>query len=201
MLQDTRNDIREKKWAQPLVRETMRAARRITRAHEEVSAVNREARRIHTSIRDEDELFSRVVSDLAARDDILLGAVKDYVRRRRGVNAHLLAHLLRLYALDGFTGVALPGVHAGPPREHPPMSSSMQEGERGSATPEASTPASPSIVPEGEPMQSSWDVTLTSAEMTAVVQDDAEDDLIADEDEEGAVSELVEHMSNIAVLI
>ncbi|KAI1787602.1 hypothetical protein LXA43DRAFT_861663, partial [Ganoderma leucocontextum] len=55
LLNDTRNNIRDKPWGQPLVRETMRTARRIKRATEELETVQREARRVHTSITDEDE--------------------------------------------------------------------------------------------------------------------------------------------------
>ena len=86
LLQDTRNDIRTRKWAQPLVRETMRTARRIERAEEELAHVNREARRVHTSIRDEDALFTDVLQELRERQDPIYLCIYDYVRRRRAIN-------------------------------------------------------------------------------------------------------------------
>ncbi|KAL7280958.1 hypothetical protein ACG7TL_005907 [Trametes sanguinea] len=78
LLRDTTNDIRQKKWAQPVVRETMRLAQRVERAHDEINNVNREISRLHASIRDEESLFTAVLEDLEKRDTSLHGAVQDY---------------------------------------------------------------------------------------------------------------------------
>ena len=199
LLQDTRNDIRSKQWAQPLVRETMRAARRVTRAEEEIEHVNREARRIHTSICDEDRLFTEVLSDLQARNDPLSGALRDYCRRRRGVNAHVLAHLLRLYALEGFTGVPGPGTHAGPPRERPRGDSTLAPDAVGTGELPAAEPASPMSIVSPRPVLPSLEA-LANSERAAVSLDDGEAVAGIDEDDDGAVTELIEHMSNIAVV-
>ena len=47
LLKDTRNDITAKKWAQPLVREMIRTARRIDRAKEELE--DRKSTRLNSS--------------------------------------------------------------------------------------------------------------------------------------------------------
>ncbi|KAI0746795.1 hypothetical protein C8Q80DRAFT_1220069 [Daedaleopsis nitida] len=187
LLQDTRNDIRSKPWAQPLIRETMRTARRLKRAEEEIVNVNREARRVHTSIVDEDALFSDVLNELRSHGDIRFGVVYNYIRRRRMINAFNLAHLRRLYALDGFTGEPTPGTHAGPPREQPLPA----------------MPASPpgnNIVPESQPSTATIK-DLARLEESALEDNDANEDVLVDEDEDGAVTDLAEHMSNIAVVM
>ncbi|KAH9931189.1 hypothetical protein B0H21DRAFT_699872 [Amylocystis lapponica] len=113
LLQDTRADIRDKPWARPAVRETMKLTRRIERAHEEIVRCNVEVRRLHTAIRDEDMLFGAVLEDLQRRRDILYGPVHEFCVRRRGLNAHVLACINRIYALDGFTGDPSPGQRVG----------------------------------------------------------------------------------------
>ncbi|KAI0700240.1 hypothetical protein C8T65DRAFT_709710 [Cerioporus squamosus] len=179
LLQDTRNDIRSKAWAQPLVRETMRTANRVTRAEEELVNVSREALRVHTSIRDEDILFSDVLSKLKSSDALLYGAVNDWCRRRRAVNAHLLAHLLRLYALEGYTGIRGPGTHVGPAREQFPM-------------PDDITPVPPSATTLEH---------LAVAESSALELDEHEEPVGVEEDADGAVTDLMEHIANIAVVM
>ncbi|KAI9063698.1 hypothetical protein FKP32DRAFT_1676382 [Trametes sanguinea] len=113
LLQNTRDDLRNKPWSQAHIRETMRIHRRITRAREEIDNVNREARRLHTHIRDEERLLTRVLGDLKDRGDPLHGAVLEYARHRRAANARNLAYLLRMYSMDGFTGTPTPGTRAG----------------------------------------------------------------------------------------
>ncbi|KAH9899139.1 hypothetical protein C8Q73DRAFT_639779 [Cubamyces lactineus] len=113
LLQDTRQDLLQKPWVQPAIRETMRIARRVARAHEEIANVNREARRLHTHIRDEEDLLSGVLSDLKTRGDPLYFGVLEYSHHRRAANARNLAYLQRMFTLNGFTGNPLPGVRAG----------------------------------------------------------------------------------------
>ncbi|KAI0667165.1 hypothetical protein C8Q78DRAFT_932730, partial [Trametes maxima] len=104
LLSDTRSDIREKPWAQPAVRETINLARRLARAREELPRVHIEAWRLHTSIRDEDRLFTVVLHRLCAAQDPSYGAVLECITRRRLVNAHILVALKKLYAIPEFSG-------------------------------------------------------------------------------------------------
>ena len=63
-LLQARSDVVERPWARPEVRETMRLALRIDRAREEIVNVNREIRRLHTSIRDEEIHFRSTLAKL-----------------------------------------------------------------------------------------------------------------------------------------
>ncbi|KAI0367348.1 hypothetical protein BV20DRAFT_1037720 [Pilatotrama ljubarskyi] len=115
LLRDTKNDIRDKPWAKPVVREAMRLANCIARAHEEIQNDNRELRRLHTSIRDEEILFGVVLDDLKIRGIPLAGAVEDYIRHRRAANARNMAYIQRTYNLPEFSGIREPGIRAGAP--------------------------------------------------------------------------------------
>ncbi|KAI0753042.1 hypothetical protein C8Q80DRAFT_1342386 [Daedaleopsis nitida] len=207
LLQDTRNDIRNRPWAQPLIRETMRTARRLERAEEEIVNVNREARRVHTSIHDEDLLFTEVLDDLRRQGDPRLGVVCEYIRRRRATNAYILAHLRRLYALDGFTGDSTPGTYAGRPRECRTSATSDAPSTHADSPTSGSAPPTPiqatSLplpLPNLEPAMDTLE-QLTGIE-SATFADDVEDgEILADEDEDGAVTDLVEHISNIAAVM
>lgn len=113
LMNETRADIREKAWAQPAVRETLRLAQRLERAREEIVSVNWDARRVHTSIRDEHALFADVVARLKRESSPLLGAVSEFVTRRRAASAHVMVALQKLYALPDFSGNPIPGTRVG----------------------------------------------------------------------------------------
>lgn len=113
LLQDTRNDIRDKAWTKPTVREAMKMQHRIARAREEIIRLNVEVRRLHTAIRDEDALFAATLSRLKETDHILYPAMYDFIIRRQGINKHLLYYVHQIYSLQGFTGIAGPGVRLG----------------------------------------------------------------------------------------
>ncbi|KAI9064712.1 hypothetical protein FKP32DRAFT_1611038 [Trametes sanguinea] len=113
LLKDTRGDLEGKPWSRPVVRETMRLAHRIDRAQEEVERVCVEVRRLHTSIRDEDDLFAVVLDDLTLRGDPWHGVVLEHVTRRQRANARLLVYIDKIYATEGFIGIQGPGQRAG----------------------------------------------------------------------------------------
>lgn len=113
LLQDTRNDVRDKPWTRPAIRETMRQARRLDRAREELTRCNIEAHRLHTSICDEDAHFTRILNHLKSEGSQIYGAVAEYCERRRNINARHLKRLQQLYALKGFTGTPSPGARKG----------------------------------------------------------------------------------------
>ena len=183
LLNDTRNDIRDKPWGQPLIREAMRTARRIKRATEELDNVHREARRIHTSIADEDVHFTRVLADLKSRGDVVYEATHEFCTRRRANNAHILSYLHRLYALPQYAGETTPGKYCGPARERAPAELEAQF--------PAATLDKNSLPPFEE---------LARAEETAVTLDEEDGDADMDEDEDGDVGLLIEHIANIALV-
>ncbi|KAH9910445.1 uncharacterized protein BXZ73DRAFT_108989 [Epithele typhae] len=118
LLNDTRNDLKGKVWAQPLAREAMRCGRRLARAHEEVERVHCEARRVLTSIHDEERHFKTVLWYMqSVGDSPVLREVAEHVIRRNANNAHILRHLNKLFALPGYMGETTPGTYSGPPRE------------------------------------------------------------------------------------
>ncbi len=203
LLQDTRNDIRNKKWAQPLIRETMRTSRRVICAEYELINMNREARRVHTSIRDEDILFTEVLAEMKRNNDPWYGAVLQHCERRRAINAHLLAYLLRIYALEGFTGIPGPGVHAGPARERPraPLSSTSNDNPIEPDDPShTSRPSSPMNVDAASHPPGHLD-NLAAKELSEVESDEREEAVGVEEDDEGAVTDVLEHVSNIAAVM
>ena len=111
LLRDTRQDISQKPWAQPVFREVMRKTQRIQRAHEEILRCNVEIRRLQTWVSDEDRLFSRILEEHGhGHRDPLSGAIYDYCSRRRRVNEHILSCIAKTQALDGFTGQTSTGI-------------------------------------------------------------------------------------------
>ncbi|EKM48904.1 uncharacterized protein PHACADRAFT_107991 [Phanerochaete carnosa HHB-10118-sp] len=103
LLQDTRNDVRQKPWAQPITRETIKMYRRVARANEELERLNIEVRRLHTAIIDEDKLLRAALASLGCSHQ-LYGAMQDFALRRQAVNNHLLRRVFQVYDLPGYTG-------------------------------------------------------------------------------------------------
>ncbi|KAG6839861.1 hypothetical protein C0991_011015 [Blastosporella zonata] len=113
LLRENQNNIRERPWANPVIRETMRRYQRLQRAHEEVLRCNIEIRRLHTSIVDENNAFVHVLSTLDCVLTPLHYLVHEHITRCMAVNQKLLARIHQTYTLPGFTGIPLPGVRKG----------------------------------------------------------------------------------------
>ena len=113
LLQDTRNDIRDKPWAKPLYREVLKLRHSIARAKEEIIRCNVETRRLHTSIYDQAALFKTVLRTLKYADNPLYGPVKAFTTRRNRVNSALLKYIQKIHQLRGFTGDRTRGVRVG----------------------------------------------------------------------------------------
>ena len=111
LLQETRNAVLEKPWTRPEVRAVIRLSRRLQRAHEEIKNANREIRRMHTWIRDEEILFREVSSKLLDEKNVLYGAFDEFCKHRRAANARNLAYIEHIYSLEGFSGTVGPGRH------------------------------------------------------------------------------------------
>lgn len=112
LLRDTRNDLRDKRWANPGVRETIKLINRISRAREELEDLNLEVRRVHTAIDDDDALFTKTIASLDPTNPIR-GALADFATRRRRIDQQVLARIHQVYALPGYTGIRGPGVRLG----------------------------------------------------------------------------------------
>ena len=111
LLQDTRNDLRNKPWAKPLYREVFKLRHRIERAREEILRCNVETRRLHTSIRDQAILFRSVLTQ--SDGSPIYGAVREFITRRIRINYALLNRIAEIQGLEGFTGELTPGVRIG----------------------------------------------------------------------------------------
>lgn len=104
LLQDTRQDISDRRWSKPAVRATIKQWLRVLRAREEISRCNVEVRRLHTAIVDEEQHSDAVLAALDQEPRAIGGAIREYVTRRYRVNNHILACLQKVFGLDGFTG-------------------------------------------------------------------------------------------------
>ena len=113
LLHDTRQDIRDKQWSQPAVRELMKLSQRVKRAREEVERCHIAIRRLYTAIRDEDDFFARTLSRLQAGDPALHRMVHDFVTRRQQVNNLLLTKLASLVSSPDYTGDRSRGIRVG----------------------------------------------------------------------------------------
>lgn len=116
LLHNTRQDIREKPWSQPPVRELMKLFQRVKRAREEIERCHVAVRRLYTAIHDEDDDFEKVLSRLRTGDPLIYGAVHDFVTRRRLVNNLLLSRLALLTDSPNYLGDRSRGVRVGSSR-------------------------------------------------------------------------------------
>jgi len=112
LLRNTSNDLSDKRWARPAIRETIKQWHRICRAREEIIRCNVEIQRLHTSIIHEDRQFDRVLAR-HQEGGLIYGPVQEFIVRRRRVNANIILKLLKIYTLEGFTGNKSIGVRKG----------------------------------------------------------------------------------------
>ena len=113
LLHNTRQDVREKPWSQPAVRELMKLSQRVKRAHEEIDHCHIAVRRLYTAIHDEDDDFEKTLSKLQDGDPHIYGAVHDFITYRRQVNNVLLARLTLLTNSPDYSGDCSRGVRVG----------------------------------------------------------------------------------------
>ncbi|TFY56283.1 hypothetical protein EVJ58_g7737 [Rhodofomes roseus] len=102
LLCDTRDDVRKKPWATSSGREIIRRSRRIERAREQVVRSCVEARRLYSSIAEENARFMRIIENLAKENSPVLGPVIEYVERRTNAHARHLVRLRQIEALPAF---------------------------------------------------------------------------------------------------
>lgn len=183
LLKNTRNDVAEKEFTEPAAREMIKIWRRVVRAREEVTRCEVEARRLHTSIRDEAILFNRILSEMD-HDDPLYGAVEGYCTRRGRINARLLLRIQQIYAVPIFTGTKGPGTRLG-----------------GSPNP-ISTASAPASAPSAAgPSTAASDTALNTALDTGIINtpevpiDELADDS-GDEEDDEEVQQSMDMMSD-----
>ncbi|KAH9929957.1 uncharacterized protein BXZ73DRAFT_47845 [Epithele typhae] len=113
LLHGSWNDVSGKTWARPEVRQAIGTWRRLQRASEEIQIVYRDARRLHTHIRDEQDDFAALLKQLKDSNDILHGPTLEFIRHREAQNAYNLAFLDELHKDPRFAGEKTPGRREG----------------------------------------------------------------------------------------
>ena len=113
LLRNTRHNINNAPWVNPVIRETIKRFFRVRRAHEEIQRCNIEIRRLFTSIHDEGQQHSNILKVLIGQNSPIFGAVNEYCLHRRRVNALLLGQIQQVFNLGGFTGDATLGHRKG----------------------------------------------------------------------------------------
>lgn len=171
LLRDTRNDLRSKRWAQPIFRNLMKVRHRLARAKEELIRCNVEVRRLHTSIRDEQLHFDATLANLTGT--VIHGAVQDFARRRFNVNQMLLDRISSIYKLQEFSGISTCGVRAG------------------TVAPEVQVP---DPIPR-PPMGPMADVDIENEEVSDSDEDD--DDLAEDDEIVGDIGGIVQYVTHL----
>ena len=105
LLRKTRNNVVDHQWSNIEVHEAMKLHQRIKRAEEELVRVDVEARRLYTSINDEEVDFEEAKKRLAEEGDhVLSEALNDFCQERRKDNALNLHYLQKLTELEKFRG-------------------------------------------------------------------------------------------------
>ncbi|KAG2364320.1 hypothetical protein BDR07DRAFT_1225324, partial [Suillus spraguei] len=104
LLRETRQDIHNKPWAKPAIRETMCQHLRILCAKEEILRCNVEVCCLQTAIMAEDQMFACTLASLKASP--IHVAVDTFCTCCCCccINAHILSHIAQIQALEGFTG-------------------------------------------------------------------------------------------------
>jgi hypothetical protein len=109
LLRDARQDISDRPWATPAGRLAMDLYFKIERAHEEITRLNVEIRRVATYIRDEDRFLQYSETKACETDTRLALHIKHHRMERGRFNAHHRRRLREIAKLDGFSGSILPG--------------------------------------------------------------------------------------------
>ena len=109
ILRDSRQDVRERPWAQPANRMLMDRYFKLERAREEIERLNIEIKRVLTHIQDEENYLLAIEEETHKTDPVLAFHISNYrLERTRYSDLHL-RRFNKLTRLKGFTGDLLPG--------------------------------------------------------------------------------------------
>lgn len=110
ILRDSRDDIRQKAWANPSVRVIIEKYHRYLRAKEEILRLNIELRRLRTWIRDDEMVVSAALQGLRVSDPPLAYEISRRLRMRQLVHMKIESRLTRIEAMNAFSGIVGCGV-------------------------------------------------------------------------------------------
>ena len=109
LLRDARQDISNRPWATPAGRLAMDLYFKIARAHEEITRLNIEIRRVATYIRNEDHFLQYSETKALQTNARLALQIKLHREERGRFQNHHRRRLRDIARLDGFSGNILPG--------------------------------------------------------------------------------------------
>ena len=110
LLRHTRDDIRERVWARPAVRDATAKFFKLSRAKEEITRLNVEIRRLRTAIHDDEREVSQAIANLCNSAPMLASELERLYRPRAAVNAihlHHLHHIEKQYGLTRQRGIGI----------------------------------------------------------------------------------------------
>ena len=119
LLHCTHNDITQKPWANPLVRNGMISWMKIERAKEEINCLNVKVRRLMTYIQDSSIAWQRAIQHLHQTNPALATELQGRHKAQSSINTLLLQQLRKMQLLQGFNRQTTPGVQAGSILEGP----------------------------------------------------------------------------------
>ena len=132
LLRDTRQDIRQKPWAQPANRSLMNQWFKLQRAREEIERLNIEIRRVITHMQDEEQFLLSLEDELQATKPTLAFHIARYRHDQTRFYELHRQRFAALPTLDGFTGSVSPGISVDPslrsrdpPKAHPALARHM----------------------------------------------------------------------------
>ncbi|PPR06009.1 hypothetical protein CVT24_004721 [Panaeolus cyanescens] len=183
LLRESRQDVREKAWAQPLMRMLMDRHFKVARAREEIERLNVEIKRTITHIVDEENYLHRLETHIKNFDDVLGFHVGKYRQQRTRFYALHLRRFSKLASLPGFTGDLNAGtsldraLHAEPSSIFkPPMSVD--------SSPPAPVESPPQTALNNEISKGDSSVNGGDGEDNEADDDDDDDDDDADDDDD-----------------
>ncbi|KAF8311020.1 uncharacterized protein EI90DRAFT_2868245, partial [Cantharellus anzutake] len=97
-----RDDVREKPWAKPLLRKATRAWHKLQRAREEIDTVRLEARRVWTSMENEEAWLRGAIENTRSTNPALARYISATSQYCLNVNVHLRSKLAQLDKLAHF---------------------------------------------------------------------------------------------------
>jgi hypothetical protein len=113
LLRDTRTDIRELPWADPVRREAMVLYFGIKRAKEEIIRLNVEIARLITFMLDDHVDYVRAIRAKVMEYPPLAHELSNQLQHRSNVNRSISERLVKASRLVGFTGSLIPGQREG----------------------------------------------------------------------------------------
>ena len=122
-----RDDIHSHKWAQEPFRAATQAWLKLQHAKEELSTIGVEARRIWTSIRDEEVSVKEITQAVRDSNPILATYIEMTFKWRLQANARLRKKLSRLESRPNYTSPRGPGTSIASEREPPSNSNATRQ--------------------------------------------------------------------------